>query len=140
MASLNHRQLARWGCHLYTTHVQTLAPLVARYPPVVTQRRQHLLSLVAKHSGSKMHFPPRTNDLFYFPSKTNEQTYQPTAIWRRIMNRQVAPIQKIAVTEARTKFGQSQIQPPFQNLASGWKQPSPDNNFSTQTCLMSAMI
>ena len=28
----------------------------------------------------------------------------------------------------RTKCRQSQIQPPFQDLAPGWKQPSPDNN------------
>ncbi len=27
----------------------------------------------------------------------------------------------------RTTFGQSQIQPPFQDLAPGWKQPLPDN-------------
>ncbi len=62
----------------------------------------------------------------------NEQTYQSTVIWLRIMNRQVAhtSIQKMAITvvgEVWTKFGQSQIQPPFQDLAPGWKQPSPDN-------------
>ncbi len=74
-----------------------------------------------------------------------EQTYQSTVIWLRIMNWQVAHRQTIAVTKAGmvykpgrspeqiadkllTKCGQSQIQPPFQDLAPGWKQTSPDNN------------
>ena len=79
--------------------------------------------------------------LIFLPFK-NEQTYESTVIWLRIMNRQVAHIQTIAVTEAgmmvhtspdkvqdklRTKFRQSQIQPSFKDLAPGWKQPSPDN-------------
>ncbi len=73
----------------------------------------------------------------------NEQTYQSTVIWLRIMNRQVAQIQTMAITVAgevlpgllkaspdkvpdklRTKFGQ----PPFQDLAPGCKQPLPDND------------
>ncbi len=74
---------------------------------------------------------------------TNEQIYQSTVIWLRIINRQAAYIQTIAVTEGRkvlprtncgqnldkvpTKFGKSQIQPTFQDLAPGWKKPSPDN-------------
>ncbi len=66
------------------------------------------------------------------------------------MNRQVAHIWTMAITvvgevlprtvkgsvnvmpgqttdKLRTKCGQSQIQPPFQDLAPGCKQPSPDN-------------
>ena len=62
------------------------------------------------------------------------------------MNRQVAHIETLAVTEAGmvlartavqspykvrdklgTKNGQRQIQLPFQDLAPGWKQLSPDN-------------
>ena len=53
-----------------------------------------------------------------FPTILNEQTYQSTVIWLRIMNRQVAHIQTIAVTkagmvlprfsvQARTNFGQT---------------------------------
>ena len=65
----------------------------------------------------------------------NEQTYQSIVIWLRIMNRQVAHIQTMAITvtgqspdkildKLWTKFGQ----PSFQDLALGCKQPSPDNN------------
>ncbi len=66
----------------------------------------------------------------------NDQTYQYTVIWLRIMNRQVAHIQTMAITvarevlprtvsvQARTKFGQ----PPFQDLAPTCKQPLRDNN------------
>ncbi len=70
------------------------------------------------------------------------------------MNRQVARIQTMAITVAeeifrtspdkeRTNCRHNQIQPPFQNLALGWKQPLPDNdllNGMTPTIKMHSVV
>ena len=63
----------------------------------------------------------------------NEQTYQSTVIWLRIKNRQVDNCSHCSGKDVSsqesgtqngyvtgTKIGQSQIQPPFQDLAPGW--------------------